>query len=253
MFKLQFLSDIHLEFLKKENIPKLTPVAPYLALLGDIGNPFQENYKLFIDTVSKQFEHVFVISGNHEYYQLDEDFQNMENIDKQIEQITKEYKNVHYLNNKIYELGNIIILGSTLWTHTPDYMKKKVTLSMNDYRYIFQDDELITTDMTNKWNDEAVIWLMEQIKKFADKDIIILTHHGPSYEMLNPIYEGDTLNCAFANKLDKMIQPPIKAWLSGHTHGCVDKKINSVMCMSNCLGYEDEFVKGFDPEKCVEI
>lgn len=62
---LQIASDLHLEFGQHVNI---TPHAPLLALLGDIGAPFQPHYADFLSTQSKQFEQVFVLLGNHEYY-----------------------------------------------------------------------------------------------------------------------------------------------------------------------------------------
>jgi predicted phosphodiesterase len=40
----------------------------FLALCGDIGNPFHENYVKFIRRHSERFSHVFIVAGNHEYY-----------------------------------------------------------------------------------------------------------------------------------------------------------------------------------------
>ena len=46
MKRLQYLSDVHLEV--KNTIPKINKVGDYLALLGDIGNPFDRSYRDFI-------------------------------------------------------------------------------------------------------------------------------------------------------------------------------------------------------------
>ncbi len=48
--KLQFVSDIHLE-LRKNKIPIIKPIESgnsYLALCGDIGNPYLSSYKKFL-------------------------------------------------------------------------------------------------------------------------------------------------------------------------------------------------------------
>ena len=68
--KLQYVSDIHLELRKVKNIPIIKPIDEntYLALCGDIGNPFAPSYKSFLDIHSKLFVHILIVSGNHEYY-----------------------------------------------------------------------------------------------------------------------------------------------------------------------------------------
>ena len=37
-------------------------------LAGDIGNPYQSNYNIFMNFISKSFKKSYVIAGNHEYY-----------------------------------------------------------------------------------------------------------------------------------------------------------------------------------------
>ena len=65
--KIQVMSDLHTEFLK-DTIPNIKPVAPHLALLGDIGlmaEPHYSIYKHFLADVSKKFTTVLVLLGNH--------------------------------------------------------------------------------------------------------------------------------------------------------------------------------------------
>jgi hypothetical protein len=59
-FKIQYCSDLHLEFGTK---PIIKPEAPYLALLGDIGLSRQAKYHDFLLEQAKHFEKVFVILG----------------------------------------------------------------------------------------------------------------------------------------------------------------------------------------------
>lgn len=63
--KLQILSDLHLEFSPNFYLPKTGNV---IALLGDIGYPKSLIYREFITKLSKDYEHVLLITGNHEYY-----------------------------------------------------------------------------------------------------------------------------------------------------------------------------------------
>ncbi len=62
---IQIISDIHLEIVKRFTI---IPRAPYLALLGDIGDPGSERYSDFLREQTRLFEKVFVLVGNHSCY-----------------------------------------------------------------------------------------------------------------------------------------------------------------------------------------
>lgn len=68
--KLRVLSDIHLEFYEYEHefIYKFMPDC-VLILAGDIGDPTSSLYKRFVTEISKFYERVIIIAGNHEYYQ----------------------------------------------------------------------------------------------------------------------------------------------------------------------------------------
>ena len=68
---IQYVSDLHLE--KKINNRSIIAKKPYLILAGDIGYPFQNNYKNFLLHMSYIFNKVFLIAGNHEYDLLKKD------------------------------------------------------------------------------------------------------------------------------------------------------------------------------------
>jgi hypothetical protein len=66
----QILSDLHLEAPPAYDIFKITPKAPYLALLGDIGNAVahKSGFMGFLSRQLKQFRAVLFVLGNHEAY-----------------------------------------------------------------------------------------------------------------------------------------------------------------------------------------
>jgi len=77
-FKFNYLSDLHLEF---STLAKTLRILKHIVpsqgsdtcvLAGDIAYPFQENYAAFLRGMSQKFKHIFLIHGNHEYYQLKE-------------------------------------------------------------------------------------------------------------------------------------------------------------------------------------
>ena len=71
--KIRYFSDLHLEFIKPNIIERILRKIPLgideiCILAGDIGNPYQTNYDIFMKFISKHFKKIFYITGNHEYY-----------------------------------------------------------------------------------------------------------------------------------------------------------------------------------------
>merc|ERR1711933_437619 len=118
--------------------------APILALLGDIGYPHKDIYWEFIDKVIDRFKYIIIITGNHEYYQ-NEYYSVHKLINDKISN-TPKYKNkLHFLNNKVLELPDILpnirILGSTMWVNYPkadedENIAIQYEYKINDFRRI---------------------------------------------------------------------------------------------------------------------
>ena len=71
--RLRYFSDLHLEFISNNKIKQFIQKIPsdinnICILAGDIGNPYESKYDIFMEYMSKNFKKTFVISGNHEYY-----------------------------------------------------------------------------------------------------------------------------------------------------------------------------------------
>lgn len=222
-FKLQYISDIHLEHMS--HIPRILSRANYLALLGDIGHPTKHLYAEFMKYCSQNWSKVFLLSGNHEYIHQKYSMQEINDI---IITLTLKYNNVHYLNNSKYLIDNHLILGTTLWSK-----------GVNS-----------TIDLLYK---NSVDWLENNIKNNLNKDIVVLTHYLPSYQMIIPKYHMHNTQYKYASHLDYLINPPVRAWLCGHSHCQLDKYINGVYCGINTLGYPHEAIDNGNLIKILEL
>jgi hypothetical protein len=117
-YKLQYASDLHLDAETAPFNMLIEPVAPDLALCGDIGDPFSTIYANFLKWVSGRWNRVFLLAGNHEYFSENPSI-NMEDVENQIRSVAaKAGPNIIFLQKDFYtiESHKLIVIGSTLWT-----------------------------------------------------------------------------------------------------------------------------------------
>lgn len=231
---IQYISDIHLEFLHIEEVKsiirKIIPTAPIMVLAGDIGNPFGKNnhYELFIEEMSKKFEKVFIISGNHEYYH-----NNIDMVEERIKTVVSKYMNVTYLQNSYEDYNNIRWIGSTLWSQL-DNPKKFI----NDVSTI----QHMTVDKYNMMHNIAVKSIEMNLEN-SELQCIVITHHMPSYQLISKEYYDDNYNMWFASHMDNIIEQnkdKLLGWIYGHTHQPNDSMIYGVKMICNPVGYKGE-------------
>jgi len=226
--KIRYFSDIHLEFFKNNTYPIIKKgLEDILILSGDIGNPYNKNYQLFFDDISLKFKKIFVISGNHEYY-------NNEIIltDIYLNDFFKKYDNISFLNNscELYEGYNFV--GTTLWSKI--YLKDYI---VNDLYKIKNFD----IDKYNILHEKSKQFIKDTLK--IKDNIIMITHHGPSFYLVDKQYKDSLYNQCFYSNQDDLIKENyknIKAWFYGHTHTPSIKKLYNIDFLCNPIGYPDE-------------
>jgi len=221
--KFQYLSDIHLEThtFPHQTWSKIKPCAPYLIIAGDLGNVFDQWYKRFLSEVSSQFKYVFLISGNHEYYYVKGHFisdtdQWMSYVDQEIEKITKGFKNVIFLQNKLFLIPDthIAVYGTTLWSDILDDERSDIRKYINDYNKIPN----FTTGKSSQLYRQNVKKLLSALDDHPDYKFIVISHHLPSYDLIASKYLNCGLNSAFTSQIELAKREQILAWVAGHTH-----------------------------------
>lgn len=257
LFRIQYVCDIHLEFYEKATFPLLVkPAAKYLALAGDIGQPNTQIWNSFFDYVSRHWERIFYVTGNHEYYSKRK---NMDEIHREIKESLKAFPRVTMLDEDypscFLSMENIVIVGSTLWTNIPASHKSLVQHSMNDYNKIYYDNKQLTTDIVNRMYSAQRRRLEETIQFYDYQKIptIVLTHHMPSFQLISPRYAGSEVNFAFASNCEDLMMPSVRCWIYGHTHNCSNARLKKTMCLVNARGYPNESCPGFSSEAFFEF
>jgi len=222
--KIQYFSDIHLE--KTSGFPKFRARAPYLCLLGDIGNPFRDNYKDFLRYCSDLgFKRIFIIAGNHEYYG-----NNYTKTNDRIQDLCNRIPNVSFLNRSVLQFDGLTIAGATLWSQ----ISKNTVEHLNDFNRIYKENgKMITLDDYLNWHYQDQQWLKNIVSSnFNKKSLVIMTHHLPSYRLIVGKYQKWKYHDAFATEVDSL-RNPVGVWLCGHSHCVVEKNINGVHCGIN--------------------
>ena len=247
--KLQILSDLHIEFAPYEMVETEADV---VILAGDI-HLGDRGFKWAKENI-KNKEVIYVL-GNHEFYR--------EATPRLFEKLKEKTKgtNIHVLENQSVSIDGFRFLGCTLWTDFELLNKLDVSIAtadmqMTDYRKIRMSPQYrkIRPSFTVVWHKQSKNWIKEEIDKYNDDPIIVVTHHAPSIHSIPDKDREDPLSAAFAsNIIDFITTSNIKLWVHGHIHTAFDYYIGETRVLCNPLGYPDEPRRGFKPELIVEI
>ena len=235
--KIRYLSDLHLEFIKPNKIQnfirKIPPgIDEICVLAGDIGNPYQSNYDVFMNFINKNFKKSFVIAGNHEYYNQ---IKNIDQTNEFMAEYFQKFDNISFLNNSYEYYENYCFIGTTLWSKilNPDY-------EINDVYNIPNFDYI----RYNRLNMTCVDFLEDSINN--NENCIIITHHIPSNSLIDIKYKTQKMipyNQWFYCDLNNLIESKkdkIKCWFYGHTHTSSSGLIHNISFLCNPIGYPNE-------------
>lgn len=234
--KIQYCSDLHLEFsANREFLLKhpVKPMADVLVLAGDV-MPFAhlERYQDFISYLSDHFETVFWIPGNHEYYKSD--------IQQRIGTFEEKIReNVILLNNTVKSFGDVQLLFSSLWSAISPENAVMIEKALYDFKLIRKGDRLFNTvDFTNLFS-ENFDFLKQAVSVDTQFKKVVVTHHVPTMLHYPAQYKGSVVNQAFATELSDFIQESeIAYWIYGHHHyNSPDFTIGNTKLLTNQLGY----------------
>ena len=235
--KIQYASDLHLEFADNWRFLKcqpLKPVGEILILAGDIGYLGDDNYKKhpFWDLVSETYKHVIIIPGNHEFYK----FYDLASVQDGI--LTEIRHNVIVYYNDVVNIGDAEIILSTLWGKIYIQDAFATECGVTDFRRIRYGIESLTYTGFNAEHERCVRFLKDRCMQPTKKSRIIVTHHLPSFQLLSSDFRDSKINGDFVYDEDALIETSgAKYWIYGHSHRNINKQIGCTTCLCNQLGY----------------
>lgn len=252
MTTLGIISDLHLDFRNITSFSRIPlPESSLLSICGDISNSDFDLYYPFLEYCGNKYQHVFLITGNHDYYGSSRPL-----IDNCLEKWTKDLNNVHFLQRQTFILGRFSFIGATLWSDISVNYLDDVKNGLNDYRniyYQYKTNNDIKTRFVNptdiiSWHKKDIAWIKYQIFKNQQNNLLslIFTHHSPIYqENLKHIDGMDFLNSSYNNRLDYLFVDNVRLWGFGHTHHAYRQKIGNTLLVNNPWGYPGE-LKNFN-------
>ena len=237
--KIQYASDLHLEFAENRNFIEnggMEPAGDVLVLAGDVSYLGDRNMikRRFFDWCSEHFKETLIVPGNHEFYHGYDIEQTMENFEFAYRD------NVRYLNNKSVLLDDTEFFITTLWTHINPLYLWTIQRGMNDFRHGVLDGARFCANDVDSLHRRCLDWLSSALGGSTAKRKVVVTHHCPTMRSEFNGYPGGALNSAFQVDLDSFIETSgVDYWVYGHTHfaGGSGSKIGGTILLCNQLGY----------------
>ncbi|QHT65616.1 hypothetical protein GXP67_02520 [Rhodocytophaga rosea] len=234
--KIQYCSDLHLEFPENHRWLVQNPIIPsgdILIIAGDtfyLGEEFHKQ-PLF-DQLADNFQQVFLIPGNHEYYNGYDAALSLNGFDEKLR------SNVRLLHNRKIEWAGIEFIFTTLWSKITTNILP-ILRGMVDFRRIRYEQEKLGINHYNDLHENARRFLLEALKEKRPGKTVVVSHHLPSEVCNVEEFKESPLNEAFCVNLHQLIEEnQINYWLYGHSHrNKADFSIYDTRMITNQLGY----------------
>lgn len=242
----------------------LVPAADHLIVAGDLTDastfmanadpPYADLLRAFFVHYAAHFTRIFYVLGNHEYYRTTIGLaatlcRYRERIRAINAEIGREAVTLLENDAATVEAGGatLRVLGATMWSA----VSARGAHSMNDYAAIRETlaggvrSIPITYRDTLALHEASRAWLHRSLNEAArDKErCLVITHHLPSFSLIDPRHANSPCNDAFASDLDDLVaHPAVAAWAFGHTHSSARQSVGQHGAMLRCnpRGYPSE-------------
>lgn len=240
--KVAYCSDAHFDiwFHIKGTVPTILNDcnADVLIVAGDMFE-YSRWSKFFhqsiIEMLCDRFKHVIMIDGNHEFY-------NMEFESDDVYEILKDSpSNFKYLRNESITIDGVVFYGGTFWTNPNDWTPLErfgIPNSVSCFTYI----KNMTFDAVTKSHNTFIENLNDTMINHPDNEIVVISHFPPTQQSIREDYRGNLISAYFANQYFEEFyeSTQIKHWICGHVHHKHSFEIGTIQGHCNPIGYPRE-------------
>lgn len=245
--RIQFCSDLHLDLNPRQEFTELlTPVAPCLALLGDIGDPESQTLADFLSWCCRTWEQVLYIPGNHEFWRMQPG--STKTLDSTLERLftlAKPYVNLKICwRQRFVSEDGILVLATPLWSRPAEGV-----IPHESEKAWVDSDRSFDRETLTKLHNADLQWIVQECKTAKNKLVVVLTHYAPSLMLIDRKHIRRPDVTLYASDLDVLIRPPIVAWVCGHVHQTVQwfkewetatGESGKILVTTNPYGYRHE-------------
>ncbi len=238
--KLRLISDIHLEYNPGWIPPTGWKDSDLGILAGDIGSPYNPEYKNILIHTARKHKVTVLVPGNHEYYNEQSSSgtattRNIDSVKEKLKELCRD-TSVILLDNSVYDIGGgLRLIGSTLWPRIPPeyypYIKRNKHGLVTK---ITKDMFPLTVEDLEAMNRNDINFLKRALS--GTKDSIVVTHYPPSSIMLKDDTEHlPDVVTHWTEALD-LVKSNVKLWACGHCH--TGKKFlirGNIPLVANCV------------------
>jgi 3',5'-cyclic AMP phosphodiesterase CpdA len=261
----QYASDLHIDHFPTYDFASLlTPVAPVLLLAGDLCSAWKPAYAAFLRWCSPRWRFIVVLAGNHEYFCEEGEVHTIDDTDREIERITSMLGNVAFLQNGDSVLlpgTSVRIVGATLWSAVDPAIHHAIR-HKGDYEQTYTATPFGARKTTPM--DIAALhslqkaYLHSTLAKFSADQIILMTHHLPSFSLQEEVHRGKEYSSCYASADDDLfLHRNVRVVLCGHTHRSFQGRLpGGARAVLNARGYPKEarrLTEAYSPRATIRL
>lgn len=251
--RLWVMSDLHIDINRTFPfaMPDPRPAHDAVVIAGDIGEGLADGVE-WIAAQRLNVVPVIYVAGNHEFYARDRYGELAAG-----RSAAARHRNIHILDRDAMTIGNVRILGCTLWTDYALYGDPEQ--AMRDAGK-FLSDHVTISNSGRRWTpydaraEHAVSrdWLASRLQTPGAGPTVVVTHHVPTEQSIAPRFRANRITPAFASNLDHLVVEA-DVWVHGHTHAGFDYRLGKCRVVNNPRGYLRREQTGFRNDLIVEV
>lgn len=204
--RIQYISNLFVDR-SVESIRRLwpKPSAPYLALLGNTGDPSNEKTRQFLRAVQSQWDCIFWVPGPREFQSV----YRKESVDAKMDQLLEcsmacGTRIIPMMQTSV-QIGNVYVYGSTFWNSSKHFD----TIGL--YKGIYSRKGSRSLQEFMKEGRDDIEWMQDSLRKDPGVPKLILSYTHPWNLKKMPIeYKNDASRSIVFDS-----SAGVKGWLSG--------------------------------------